>query len=49
MLTANYWTEQVFPYGGIREKTEGVEEVCNTIGRKTIPNNPTPSELPGVN
>jgi hypothetical protein len=33
--------------GGVREKTEGAEGVCNPIGRTTTTNQ-TPSELPGT-
>jgi hypothetical protein len=33
MLTANHWIEQWVPNGGVRERTEGVEGVCNPIGR----------------
>jgi len=45
MLAANHWTE---PSGGVREKTEGAEGLCNTIGRTTISTNQTPQELPGT-
>jgi len=30
------------PNGGVREKTEGTEGVCNTIGKTTISTNQTP-------
>jgi len=36
MLVANLWTEYRDPNGGVRERTEGVEGVCNPIGRTTI-------------
>jgi hypothetical protein len=36
MFTANYWTEHQIPNGGVTEKTEGTERVCNLIGRTTI-------------
>ena len=35
MLSANHWAEQGGPNGGVRERTEGTEGVCNPIG-KTI-------------
>jgi len=47
MLAANHWTEQGEPNAGVREKTEGAEGFCNTIGRTTISTYQTPSELPG--
>jgi len=46
-LAANHWTEQGDSNGGVREKTEGAEGVCNPIGR-TISINQTPPELPGT-
>jgi hypothetical protein len=36
MLTAKHWTEHGNPNGGVRERIEGAEEVCNPIGRTTI-------------
>jgi hypothetical protein len=36
MLAANHQTEHGDPIGGVRERTEGAEGVCNTIGRKTV-------------
>jgi hypothetical protein len=39
MLTANHWTEHRDPNGGVRERTEGAEGVCNPIGRTTISTN----------
>ena len=53
MLAANYWTERGVPNRGVSEGTEGIEGVCNPIGRTTIPTNktplpPPPSELPGT-
>jgi hypothetical protein len=38
----------IFRQLGVREKTEGVEKVCNPIGRTTISTNQTPPELPGT-
>jgi hypothetical protein len=43
MLAANHRTEHRNPNGGVRERTERAEGVCNPIGRTTI------SELPGTN
>jgi len=37
MLAANYWTENGVPIGGIRERIEGAERVCNPI--RTISTN----------
>jgi len=42
MLTANHWTEPEDPNGGVRERTEGAEGVCNPIGRTIISNNQIP-------
>jgi len=42
MLTANHWTENWVPNGGVRERTEGAEGDCNPIGRTTISINQTP-------
>jgi hypothetical protein len=39
MLAANYWTEHGVPKGGLRERTEEVEGVCNHIGKTTISTN----------
>jgi hypothetical protein len=36
------------PNKGVKERTEGVEGVCNPIGRTTISTNQTPAELPGT-
>jgi len=41
MSAANYWTEHGDPNGGVRERTEGAEEVCKPIGRTTISTNQT--------
>ena len=41
MLTANYWTEHGVPNGGVRERTEGAEGVCNPIEKTTISTNQT--------
>jgi hypothetical protein len=42
MFAANHGTEHRDPNGGIRGRTEGVEGVCNPIGRTTISTNQTP-------
>jgi len=47
MPAANHWTEHGDPNGGVREKTEGAEGVCNPIGRTTISTNQT-SEFSGT-
>ena len=36
MLAANHWAEHRVPNGGVRERTEKAEGVCNPIGRTTI-------------
>jgi hypothetical protein len=41
MLAANHWAEHGVPNGGVRERTEGAEGVCNPIGRTIIPTNQT--------
>jgi hypothetical protein len=42
MLADVHWTEYRGPNGGVRERTEGVEDVCNPIGRTTVSTNQTP-------
>jgi hypothetical protein len=45
-FTANHWTERGgVPNRGVKERTEGVEGICNPIGRTTISTNQTPQEL----
>jgi hypothetical protein len=39
MLIVNHWTKCGVPNGGVRERTEGAEGICNPIGRTTISNN----------
>jgi hypothetical protein len=39
MLAVNHWTELRVPNRGVRERTEGVEGVCNPMGRTTISTN----------
>ena len=48
MLAANHWTEHRVPNGGVRERTEGAEGVCNPIGRTTISTNQTPQNSQGL-
>jgi hypothetical protein len=49
MFIANHWTEHGVLNGGVREKTEGAEGLCNLIGRTIISTNQTPPpELPGT-
>jgi hypothetical protein len=49
MLVANHWTEHKFSNGVVRQRTEGAEGVCNTIGRTTISTNQTPQSSQGLN
>jgi hypothetical protein len=49
MLAVIHWTCHRVPNKGVREMTEGAEEVFNPIGRTTISINqtlPSPAELP---
>jgi hypothetical protein len=39
MQASNHWNEHGIPSGGVRERTEGAEGVCNSIGRTTISTN----------
>jgi len=48
MLTSNHCTEQGDLNEGIRERTEGIEGICNPTGRTTISSNQTPPELSGT-
>jgi hypothetical protein len=48
MLTANHWIEHGVPNGGVRERTEGAEGVCNPIGR-TVSTNQTTQSSQGLN
>jgi hypothetical protein len=41
MLAGNLWFEHGIPNGGVRERTERAEGVCDPIG-KTISTNQTP-------
>jgi len=49
MLAANHWAENRIHNGGVRERTEGAEGVCNPIGRTTIPTNQTAQSSQGLN
>jgi len=49
MLAANYQTEHRDLSGGVRERIEGSEGFCNTIGRTTISTNQTPQNSQGLN
>jgi len=42
MYTAKQQTEHGDPNGEIRARTEGAEEICNSIGRTTISTNQIP-------
>jgi hypothetical protein len=46
MLAANHWTECGVPNRGVIKCTEGIEGVCNPIGRTTISTNQILPELP---
>jgi hypothetical protein len=48
MLATNHWTEHGDPNGGVRVRTEGMEGVCNPIGR-TISTNQTSQSFQGLN
>jgi len=47
VLTANHCTEPGDPNGGVIERTEGAEGVCNSIG-KTISTNQIPQSSQGL-
>jgi len=42
ILATNLQTEYEDPSGGVRERTEGSEGVCNPIGRTTMSTNQIP-------
>ena len=48
MLAANHCTEHRVPNRGVREGTEGVEGICNPIGRTTISTNQTAQNSQGL-
>jgi hypothetical protein len=41
MLASNHWTEHRVLNGGVRERTEGAEGVCNPIKRTAMSTNQT--------
>ena len=43
MLTANHWIEHGVPNGGVRERTEGADAVCNSHRKNNNINHPDPS------
>jgi hypothetical protein len=49
MLTGNHRTDRGDPNGGVRERTEDAEEVCNPIGRTTASTNQTPQSSQWLN
>jgi hypothetical protein len=51
MLSANHWTEHKvpLPHGGARERTEGAEEVFNSIGGTKVSINQTLQSSQGLN
>jgi hypothetical protein len=49
MLPANHCTEHGVPNGEVRERTKGVEDVGNPIGRTTISTNQTLQSSQGLN
>jgi hypothetical protein len=48
MLSAIHWTEHGVSNEGVRERTEGVEGVCNSIGRTAITTNQIPQSSQGL-
>jgi hypothetical protein len=49
MLLTNYWTEHRVLNGGVKERTEGTDGVCNSIVKTTISTNQTPEKSQGLN
>ena len=49
VLAANHQTELRVPNGGVRERTEGAEGICDVIGKRTISTNQTPQNSQGLN
>jgi hypothetical protein len=49
MLAVNHWTEHRVPNGGVTERTEEAEGVCNPIGRTTISTKETPPNFQDLN
>jgi hypothetical protein len=48
MLTVSHLTEHRDPSEGVRERTEGAEEVCNPIGRATVSTKQISLDLSGT-
>jgi hypothetical protein len=48
MVAANHWTESRVPNRGVKERTEGVQGVCNPMGRTTISTNQNPLNSQGL-
>jgi hypothetical protein len=48
ILTANHWIECGALNGGVRERNEGAEGVCNPIGRTIISTNQTLESFHGL-
>ena len=48
MPSANHWAESWDPNRGVRKMTEGIEGVCNPIGRTTVSTNQTPQSSQGL-
>jgi len=48
-LASNHWNENGVPSGGVRERTEGTEGVCNTIERASLSTNQTSQRFQGLN
>jgi hypothetical protein len=49
MFAATHRTEHADPNGGVRERIEGAERVCNPIGRTTILTNQIHQSPQGLN
>jgi hypothetical protein len=45
MFAAKHWTECGDTNGGVRERTEETEGLCNPIGRTSVNQIPTPRAL----
>jgi hypothetical protein len=45
MFTANHWAKPGVPNREVTERTEGVEGVCNPIGRTSISTNQNPQNF----
>jgi hypothetical protein len=49
MVAVNHQTEHMVHSGGVRERTDGAEGICNPLGRKTISTKPESPELQELN